>query len=227
MNLVSVDNLNNYLNQIAHELGWDVQIHRKVYNDVFKAQNIDLALDVLENRVFHWFIRNGRIVDNWRPMIKNAVQGIKEYNYKLPDLQNKNTLGQIVKVIKPLGKIKETKSKNENYMVASKILNFLFPDLFPKIDSYWIKGVCLRKVNESDIYSNKFRISSNTDLWQYSQYLKFAAQQDYGEALLLTLENYIGIKNAYAVAFEYCLLGFSKNEILEKKKKGNIKSKSC
>jgi len=151
---------------------------------------------------------------DWKKVTENAIIQIQQLNYDLPDLVESSKLSDVIDVMKPLGQIKRVKSGNENFMPASKFLNFIFPSLIPKIDTYWIKGVCLRKIN-SNLYWKRFSTSGPIDIQQYKDYLQFASQQDYDDGVLINLEQAIGIKDAYAVAFEYCLLGFSRDEILE------------
>jgi hypothetical protein len=150
----------------------------------------------------------------WKRVTKKAIIQIQQLNYNLPDLAIPSKLNEVIDVLKPTGKIKRVKSGNENFMPASKILNFIFPGLIPKIDTYWIKGVCLKKLNKH-LSWRRFITSGPTDINQYKEYLQFASEQVYDDGVLTKLEHAIGIKDAYAVCFEYCLLGFSRDEILD------------
>jgi hypothetical protein len=227
MTITNTINLNAYITNIASELNWDINNHKQIYSRILEEKDIEKRLDTLKVKVFPWFMRNGEIDMNWRLLIKKAVKELNSFNYNLSELRDYDKLEKVLNILKPVGTIKKTKSGKENYMVSSKLLNFFFPNLIPKIDLYWIKDVCLRKVNNSRLFPEQFRISGPTDLQQYSMYLRFGALQNYDNSVLSEVEHAIGVQDAYAVAFEYCLLGFSKQEILEKKKKGDKKSKSC
>lgn len=220
MNIITVQHLSNYTDDIANRLNWLVSHHAKIYKKVSKnisqGASLDKSLDFLEESIFSWFTRKGSISPNWRNIILTATKKLQDLEINLPDLNNQTNLTKVIYILKPLGQVKILKSKRNNYMPASKILNFIFPQLIPKIDWYWIKDVCLRKVNTQLSKGKLFRMSQLTSIEDYGAYLQFAANQTYDPLVMTKLEEQIGIKNAYAVAFEYCLLGFYQIEIHKK-----------
>jgi hypothetical protein len=216
MTLINNQNLEAYANDIVDKLNWSLTEHSKLYHDVLQQEDIGKAFGVLEKGVLPWFTRKGRITSNWRDLVEDAVKELRCLNYNLPELSDKGKLNEVANMLAPLGYLKVLRSGSENYVGASKILNFFFPGLIPKIDLFWVKDVCLRKVNRVYPLKERFRISGFTDLQQYKAYLRFASEQDYEPNVLNSLEQRIGVKDAYAVVFEYCLLGFSRQEILAK-----------
>jgi len=214
MELINTTNLNSYIDGLADKLDWGIEYYAEIYREAAQQQDIKDALNILDNRIKHWFIRGGEMRSDWKLITKIAADELKQLNYCLPDLAEESKLIEVIDIIKPLGQIKMVKSGFENFMPASKILNFIFPELLPKIDTYWIKDVCLRKVNRN-LFSKRFKTSGRTDLQQYREYLLFASEQTYDEVVIGALESIIGIKTPYAVAFEYCLLGYCHQEISE------------
>ncbi len=212
MDIVNLSNLDAYLFEIADRLGWGVDYHAQIYKDVGKQKVVDDALDILEARVVPWFIRNGWMHSNWRAMMKTSLVELNSLGHVLPDLEDKKKLQEALDNVEPLGQIKQVSSGASNFVGPSKLLNFLYPQLFPKIDVFWVKDVCLRKVNEQT-GDNRFSISGPVDIDQFQQWLEFGAEQKYDQKVLAKLEKFIGIKNAYAIAFEYCLLVYCKDEI--------------
>jgi len=215
MELINITNLNSYIDGLDDKLDWGVEYHAQIYREVAQQKDIKDALNILDNRIKHWFIRGGSMSPDWQLSTEIAVNELKRFNYCLPDMAEDSKLKDVIEVIKPLGQIKRVSSGNENFMPVSKILNFLFPGLFPKIDTYWIKDVCLRKMN-NNLTRKRFITSGPTDLQQYREYLLFASEQAYDNKVIGALESILGIKTPYAVAFEYCLLGYCRQEIIEK-----------
>ncbi|MFC2053477.1 hypothetical protein ACFLV7_04145 [Chloroflexota bacterium] len=214
MELINITNLNRYIDGLADKLDWGVEYHAQIYREVAQQKDTIDALNILDNRIKHWFIRGGRMSPDWKLSTKIAANELKRLNYCLPDMAEDSKLKEVIEIIKPLGQIKRVRSGNENFMPASKILNFLFPELFPKIDTYWIKDICLRKVNNI-LARKRFITSGPTDLQQFREYLLFASEQDYNDVVIGALESILGINTPYAVAFEYCLLGYCHQEISE------------
>ena len=215
MELINIINLNSYIDGLDDKLDWEVEYHAQIYREVAQQKDIKDALNILDNRIKHWFIRGGRMSPDWQLSTEITANELKRLNYCLPDMAEDSKLKDVIEVIKPLGQIKRVSSGNENFMPASKILNFLFPGLFPKIDTYWIKDVCLRKV-DNNLTRKRFITSGPTDLQQYREYLLYASEQVYDNKVIGALESILGINTPYAVAFEYCLLGYCHQEISER-----------
>jgi hypothetical protein len=215
MELIHITNLNSYIDGLDDKLGWEVEYHAQIYREVAQQKDIKDALNILDNRIKHWFIRGGWMSPDWQLSTEIAANELKRFNYCLSDMADDSKLKDVIEIIKPLGQIKRVSSGNENFMPASKILNFLFPGLIPKIDTYWIKDVCLRKMN-NNLTRKRFVTSGPTDLQQYREYLLYASEHVYNNKVIGALESILGINTPYAVAFEYCLLGYCHQEILEK-----------
>lgn len=229
MDFINPTNLDNYIEYVSIALDWPAEEHKKLYKlwmDCTESYE-DNALTELGETVLGWrsVMRGGSMDKNWLPQMKTAVNKIKRQNFTLIDMDDPKKLDEVIRTIAPLGQIKKTSSDRDNYMVASKILNFIFPELFPKIDQAWIINVCLSGINALNIYDEKFYPSNRSSLEQYRKYLKFGADHQYDEQMLSKLNKEIGVHEAYAVAFEYCLLGSFKDEISAIKSKKSSHSR--
>ena len=201
-------NFFRYVKRTSKILGWDVPTHGRIYRSV-STNHIEKSLDVIEEKVWPWFARNGCPAPNWRKLVTEAVTRIQPLKYDLLDMRNDSRREQIIDILRPLYQIKNIKSTN--YMPCSKVLHFFFPELIIKVDTAWIKNVCFRKLKQEGGY--EFRVSGPVSLEEYDILLKWAANFDYDFG-------------PYAMAFEWCLLGYCDREIREKKRCSTTKKGS-
>lgn len=225
MSIVTPQNLSKFIDEVAPKLEWDVFKHKRIYQSVTAQSNMNERLDVVEKNVFPWIQRNGVIDSDWRNSITEAVNRIQLLQANLPNLGLKER-SDLMQILNHLTNLKKTKRNRANLMPASKILHFFFPSLIPKIDGDWIQNICLRKVNHHSLFSAHFRVSGSIGPKLYTSYLTFGASQNYGPEVMRQVYDTINVKDAYAVAFEYCLLGFCGDEIIRLKDSGKS-AKSC